>query len=42
MLGPEQREHRQLEVVRGTIQQLPNAIELVVGEAEATVQRFRD
>jgi hypothetical protein len=42
MLGPEQGKDRQLEVVRGTIEQLPNAIELVVGEAENAVKRFRD
>ena len=42
MLRPEQREDRQLEVVRSTVEQLPDAIELVVGEAETAVERFRD
>jgi hypothetical protein len=42
MLRPEQGEHGELEVVRCSVEQLPDAIELVVGEAEAAVKRFRD
>jgi hypothetical protein len=42
MLGPEQGKDRQLEVVRSTVEQLPDAIELVVGEAETAVKRFCD
>jgi hypothetical protein len=42
VLGPEQREDRELEVVRRPLEQLTDAIELVVGEAEAAVKRFRD
>ena len=42
VLGPEQREDGELEVVRSSLEQLPDAIELVVGEAEAAVKRFRD
>ena len=34
VLGPEQREDRELEVVRRTVEQLLDAIELPVGEAE--------
>jgi hypothetical protein len=42
VLRPEEGEDRELEVVRGSVEQLSDAIELVVGEAEAAVQRFRD
>jgi hypothetical protein len=42
VLGPEQREDCELEVVRRSLEQLPDAIELVVCEAETAVKRFRD
>src|SRR5207249_1152354 len=42
MLGPEEREHRELEVVRVAPQQLADTVELPVREAERTVERFRD
>jgi hypothetical protein len=43
VLGPEQREDRQLEVVRVAAQKLPNSVELPVGETERAVERlFRD
>src|SRR3954451_15451160 len=42
MLRPEQREDRQLEVVRRAAQQLADAVELAVREAETAVERFRD
>jgi hypothetical protein len=42
MLGPEQREDRELEVVRRPVEQLLDTLVLAVGEPEATVQRFRD
>jgi hypothetical protein len=42
VLRPEEGEDRELEVVRGSVEQLSDAIELVVGKAEAAVQRFRD
>jgi hypothetical protein len=42
VLRPEQREDRQLEVVRGPPEQRADAVELTVGEAEAAVERFRD
>jgi hypothetical protein len=40
MLRPEQREDRQLEVVRLAAQQLPDAIELCVGETQGAVERL--
>jgi hypothetical protein len=42
VLGPEQREDRQLEVVRRPPEQLSDTVELPVREAEAAVERFRD
>jgi hypothetical protein len=42
MLGPEQREHRQLEVVREAPQQLTDTVELAVGQPEGAMERFRD
>jgi len=43
VLGPEQREDRQLEVVGLALQQIDDARVLGVGEAERLVQRlFRD
>jgi hypothetical protein len=42
VLGPQQREHRELELVRRPLQQFADAVELTVGEAEAAVERFRD
>jgi hypothetical protein len=42
VLGPEQREHRELEVVREPSEQLADTVELAVGQAEAAVERFRD
>jgi hypothetical protein len=40
VLGPEQREDRELEVVRVALQQLPDSIELPVGETERPVERL--
>jgi hypothetical protein len=40
VLGPEQREDRELEVVRVAPQQLPDSIELPVGETERPVERL--
>ena len=40
VLGPEQREDRELEVVRLTFQKLPDPLELTVGEPERAVQRL--
>jgi hypothetical protein len=43
VLGPEQRKDGELEAVRVAFQQLADALQLTVGEAEGTVQRlFRD
>jgi hypothetical protein len=42
MLGPEQREDRQLEVVRRASQELTDTVELSVRETEAAVEWFRD
>jgi hypothetical protein len=42
MLGPEEREDRELEVVRRPPEQLSDTVELPVREAEAAVERFRD
>ena len=42
VLRPEQREHRQLEVVRVAAHQLADTVELPVGETERAVERFRD
>jgi hypothetical protein len=42
MLGPEQREHRELEVVRKTAEQVADTVELAVGEPEAAMEWFRD
>jgi hypothetical protein len=42
VLGPEQREDRQLEVVRVALQELADTVELPVREAERPVERFRD
>jgi hypothetical protein len=40
VLRPEQREDRELEVVRVALQQLPDAVELPVGETERAVERL--
>jgi hypothetical protein len=40
VLGPEEREHRELEVVRVTTEELPDTPVLEVGEAERPVQRL--
>jgi hypothetical protein len=42
VLRPEQREDRELEIVRGPPEQLSDTVELPVREAEAAVERFRD
>ena len=42
VLGPEQREHCELEVVRVTSRQPADTVELPVREAERPVKRFRD
>ena len=42
MLGPEQREDGELEVVRLAPQQDDDTVELLVGEAERTVDRLSD
>jgi drug/metabolite transporter (DMT)-like permease len=42
VLGPEQREDRQLEVVRVAPEQLADTVELPVREAERAVERFRN
>jgi hypothetical protein len=42
VLGPEQRENGELEVVRSASEQLVDALELSVGEAELTMERYRD
>jgi hypothetical protein len=40
VLRPEKREDRQLEVVRRPAEQLPDTVELSVGETERTVKRL--
>jgi hypothetical protein len=40
VLGPEEREDRQLEVVRRPAEQLPDAVELPVRKTERTVKRL--
>ena len=40
VLGPEHREDRQLEVVRRPLEQLPDPLELPVGETERAVERL--
>jgi len=40
VLGPEQREDRELEVVRLPLQQLADSRVLAVGEAERAVERL--
>ena len=42
VLRPEQREDRQLEVVRVAAQQRDDAVELPVRQTERAVERFRD
>jgi hypothetical protein len=42
VLGPEQREDGELEVVRSTAEQLVDALEFSVGEAELTMETYRD
>jgi hypothetical protein len=43
VLRPQQREDRELEVVRLALEQLADAVELPVGETERAVERlFRD
>jgi hypothetical protein len=40
VLRPEQREDRELEVVRVAREQLPDSVELPVGETEGSVERL--
>ena len=40
MLGPEEREDGELEVVRLAAEQLPDSVELPVGEAEGAMERL--
>jgi hypothetical protein len=40
VLGPQQREDGELEVVRPALEQFADPLELPVGEAEAAVQRL--
>jgi hypothetical protein len=40
VLRPEEREHRQLEVVRVAAEQLPDAVELLVGQPQGAVERL--
>jgi hypothetical protein len=40
MLGPEQREHGQLEAIRVAIEQSADTFQLTVGEPEGAVQRL--
>jgi len=40
VLRPEQREDRELEVVRRALQQFANPFELPIGEPETAVQRL--
>ncbi len=40
VLGPEQREDRELEIVRRPIEERPDTVELPVGETERTMQRL--
>jgi hypothetical protein len=42
VLGPEQREHRQLEVVRVAPHERADTVELLVRQTEGAVERFRD
>jgi len=42
MLRPEKRENRELEMVRLALEQLADAVELAVREAECTVERLLD
>jgi hypothetical protein len=43
VLGPEQREDRELEAVRLAPEELPDTVELPVGQPEGAVERlFRD
>ena len=39
MLGPEQREDRQLEVIRLPLEQLDDALQLPVGQSESAMNR---
>jgi predicted transcriptional regulator len=40
VLGPEQREDRELEVVRLTFEKAPDSLELIVREPQRAVQRL--
>jgi hypothetical protein len=40
MLGPEQREHGELEVIRLAFEEPPDSLELAVREPERAVQRL--
>jgi hypothetical protein len=42
VLGPEQREHRELEIVREAAEQVADTVELAVGKPEAAMEWFRD
>jgi len=40
VLGPEQREDRELEVIRLPLEQFADSVELAVGETEGPVERL--
>ena len=40
VFGPEHREDRELEIVRLTLEQLANPLELLVGQPQRTVERL--
>jgi hypothetical protein len=40
VLGPEEREDRQFEVVRRAVEQRPDTVEFPVGETKRAVQRL--
>jgi hypothetical protein len=42
MLGPQQREDGQLEVVRRAFEQVVDPLELIVGEPELAMERLSD
>jgi hypothetical protein len=42
VLGLQQREHRELEIVRESAEQVADTVELAVGKPEAAMERFRD
>jgi hypothetical protein len=42
VLRPEEREDRELEVVRLALEKIANTVELLVGETEGSMQRLLD